>query len=289
MRDEAPAGLRAQFAGKTVTMWLFAINLVVYVLDQVLHGSMRAHAFAPTEWGSFTVFQGITRLQLWRLVTYQFIHSYVSFFHIFFNMAVLLSFGPIVERLWGSCRFLAFYLACGLVGVCLFIPLSYFPQVFGWSDDTQLIGASGSILGIMVAVAVMFPTMTVGIPFTPIRFPAPVMAWVCVGISALSLIVGSMNAGGEAAHIGGIAMGYLLAKQPWLLGWLPREFSLGGWFQRARTTRTLARGVKQRRAEADEEAEVDRILDKVRAHGLHSLTRGEKKALDRASERLKSL
>ncbi|MFQ5517842.1 MAG: rhomboid family intramembrane serine protease, partial [Acidimicrobiia bacterium] len=83
------------------------LNAVVFLLDNILFNSNRGNWLAPWGWGSFSVTKAIGSLQLWRFVTYQFIHA--NFFHVFFNMLAVYFFGPIMERWWGSRRFLIFY------------------------------------------------------------------------------------------------------------------------------------------------------------------------------------
>ena len=63
------------------------------------------------QWGYFSVTEGIHRFQIWRWLTYQFLHH--DFWHLLFNMIGLYFFGPLMERWWGSRRFLGFYLMCG--------------------------------------------------------------------------------------------------------------------------------------------------------------------------------
>ena len=96
----------------------------------------------------------------------------------------------------------------------------------------------------------------------------------------LSLMVGSANAGGEAAHLGGAALGWLLVRNPSWLGFADRLSP-----NQIRTSLQQSRNHSRRQSGVREENEVDRILDKVRANGLASLTRREKKMLQRATDR----
>ena len=110
-------GLGDRLSGASVVTWLLGINGVVFLLDSVLGGSTRGNALAPSYWGHFSVDKAITGLQIWRGITYQFLHG--NFFHLFFNMLALYFFGPLMERWWGSKRFLAFLSAVrlGRIGV----------------------------------------------------------------------------------------------------------------------------------------------------------------------------
>lgn len=279
---ESTTTWRGQFTGMSVTMWLLLINVVIYFVDRIMFGSMRAHDYSPTVWGAFSFNDFFGRWQLWRLGTYQFLHSPTDFLHILFNMMVLLSFGPIIERWWGKWRFLAFYLLCGISGAFMFSVLCLFPGLIGLSKHATLVGASGSIFGLLIAAATLYPRQNMRVMFLPIELRLRVVAGILFGITLLSLLVGAQNAGGEAAHLGGLVTGFMLIRFPGVLGFVPQEFSFRLASNRGAFEKKRARELE---AEQRENAEVDRILDKVRANGLHSLTKAEQKALQRATDR----
>ena len=89
----------------SVSTWIIVINVVIFVADTASRGLL-------THWGSFSVVGGFRHLQLWRLITFQFLH--VGPLHLIFNMLWLYFLGPIVEPWLGKRRFVAFYLACGV-------------------------------------------------------------------------------------------------------------------------------------------------------------------------------
>src|SRR4051812_16467693 len=102
----------------SVTTWLIVINIVVYLVGIVYHpfyyqivSPRDGHAIVmpPVEfWGHFSVLLGIQNFQIWRFLTFQFLHA--SFSHILFNMFALYFFGPLVEQALGRERYLGFYL-----------------------------------------------------------------------------------------------------------------------------------------------------------------------------------
>jgi hypothetical protein len=117
--------------------------------------------------------------------------------------------------------------------------------------------------------------------FFVLPIPIRVLAWLIVGVAAYTVLakghVAGSNAGGDAAHLGGALLGFLLIRSPALLNWQPRLFSAaprgpGRWQRRQQESRR-------------DTAEVDRILTKVKEHGLHSLSRREKKILQKATEK----
>jgi len=271
----------------SITMWLLIINCVVFLLDSILAAGARTRGLTPeamgllSYFGNFNVGEGIFGFQLWRLVTYQFLHA--GLFHILINMIVLYFFGPLMESWWGSRRFLAFYLLCGISGAILMSLLAPLLPLIATTD--RLVGASGSIFGILVGAAILFPNQQVMLLIPPIPMSLRTLALALLGITTLKIIVGA-NTGGEAAHLGGAALGFLFVRYPYWLDWadsLPSARSGAG---RPSPTQKI----KQKLAEAQqaqrqrEEQEVDRILDKVKDKGLQSLTRQEKKILNRATE-----
>lgn len=193
------------FKGMSVVMWLIVINAVVFLWDGVFVGSARGSGLAFETHAYFNVEKAIHQLQLWRWVTYQFVHA--GFYHIFFNMLVLFFFGPMIERWWGSRRFLAFYLLCGICGAFVTTLLGSMPGLIFFTPKTVLVGASGSIFGILVACAVLYPHQRVMLIFPPIPMSMRTLALGLLAISVLSVVAGSVNAGGEAAHLGGANTG----------------------------------------------------------------------------------
>jgi len=286
------------FDSKSMVTWLLLINVGVFLIDSVMGSARRGAVLAPFNWGNFNVDQAIYGGQVWRFFTYQFLHG--GFFHILFNMIGLYFFGPLMEQWWGSKRFLAFYLLCGSSGAVLFSLMAIFvPGVIfdasmietarslgatemDISRISALIGASGAVFGILAACATLFPHQRVQLLIPPVPMSMRTMAFIFLGLSALSVVAGSANAGGDAAHLGGAFLGVVLVKKAGWLSWADRVSPSGisGGIQNG-----IAEGRYQKKIERERatEAEVDRILAKVSEKGLASLTRKEKKTLNDAS------
>ncbi|MEX2386861.1 MAG: rhomboid family intramembrane serine protease, partial [Phycisphaeraceae bacterium] len=191
-------------------------------------------------------------------------------------------FGPMVESYFGSRRFLAYYLLCGIGGVVGYLVLWGF-QVFDTTAAVPLVGASAGVFGSMVAALFVAPNARV-LLFFLIPVPLKAIIFVSLFVAVFVLVGGGRNPGGEAAHLGGALVGLILVRLPRSLDWADR---IGGsphgpslrerWDQK--------RQQRQRQQQASEEAEVDRILEKVKTQGLQSLTAREKKTLSRATER----
>jgi membrane associated rhomboid family serine protease len=161
----------------------------------------------------------------WQFITYMFLHSSESFFHILFNMFALWMFGSTLENLWGPARFLAFYIVCGLgAGITQALALTYDISQYntmyelGQISVEQLymlvnvptLGASGAVMGIFAAFAYTFPNSQMII--LPIPFPIKAK-WALLGLAVLDVLGGiSSESTGIAhfAHLGGAAVGIII-------------------------------------------------------------------------------
>ena len=244
--------------------WLLIINVVVYVLT-ILSGRLANFAF---EWLSVYPRTPAMSLQIWRLITYQFLHDTVGLGHILYNMIILYFLGVMLERTWGAVKFLKFYLLCGAAGGIAYPILAY----IGWLDKGPLVGASGGILGVIAACALMFPNVRVLVLFIfPVRLV--IVALFLAGYAVLTLIRPDKlgNAGGEAAHLGGMIAGAIyVLSQSWRL-----RFKSGIKHRFGQKKAANMRSVQ---------IDLDPILDKVHREGIQSLTRREKRVLKQATE-----
>ena len=234
--------------------------LLVYILQAITRQNG-----APLDiWGRLDFDDALGFKQPWRLITYQYLHGGVG--HFFFNMIGLYFFLPLLERIWGWKKTLAFFTLGGVAAGLVFGLMQWLiPQFRG----IGLIGASGSVLSTIGAVALLLPEtqLILVLFFVPVRIAAAVFG---VYYLLSAILDRSLS---DAAHLGGLAFGFLA---PWLIG---------PWFYRRRKNRNRRRLQRAAELEQTEQLTVDRILEKVSHHGMHSLSRSEKKALQRATER----
>jgi membrane associated rhomboid family serine protease len=232
----------------------------------------------------------------WTLLTYAFTH--VDFFHVLFNMLALFFFGPPLEERWGAQGFLRFYLVSA-AGAALFSLLQ--PALY-------VIGASGAVYGVMLAFALYWPN-------SPIYIFGifPIAAKWLVGGLALFSILSIMGGGGGGiahwAHLGGFITAFAYLKSPWApsaWGEIPTRArtkqsrsspsALLPWVGKGKearreapastaAARTAPQSAAASRAERELLDDVDRILDKISAEGIQSLTAEERKRLDEVSRR----
>lgn len=231
--------------------------------------------------GHFSTGKGFLQLEVWRLVTFQFLHA--NLMHLLVNMIGLFFFGGLVESRLGRRLYLAFYLVCGIFGAVMYLLLNLLgqyaplPPFLTVNLFTPLIGASAGVFGVLMAAARIAPNTPVAFMFIiPMRMST--LIYLLVGLAVLTLITSGPNAGGEAAHIGGAIAGWFFIRNAHLLG----DFFdvLGPRAGPGRQPPSRPRADKRRAA--DEQA-IDRILVKVRDRGIKSLNRRERRILEKAS------
>lgn len=220
--------------------------------------------------------QLVTRL--WTPITYMFMHDDV--FHILFNMLWLFWMGQLFEEYLGKNRIVGMYFMGGLAGAALYILFFNVLPVFASAlPYITVVGASASVMAIVIATATLLPDYTVYLMFLgPVKLKW--LALIYVVIDFLSIL--GPNAGGEIAHLGGALLGFIYIKQlksghDWNR---PVERVLN---QRPRVTVASKNRNHQPVSARPREEEIDRILDKISQSGYESLNKQEKETLFRAS------
>lgn len=178
-----------------VTMSLLILNVGLFLLLYLFPRAFGYLALTPV-----LVIRGNA---WWQLLTYMFLHSPTSFYHILFNMLALYMFGIRLEQRLGSWEFLLYYLVCG-VGAGLFTLLVHWYTGLG---GVSVIGASGAIYGILLGFAVLFPDAVIFVFFIPMRARLAVLVF--AGIALFSSL--SSRGGGVAhiTHLAGLVFGFL--------------------------------------------------------------------------------
>ncbi len=244
---------------------LLIVNGIGFLLQMMVGGQMIAFLglIPRLAW---------SRLYIWQFVTYMFLHG--GFFHILINMYALWVFGCEVERMWGPRAFYKYYFITGIgAGIIhtLLTPMSLIPTI----------GASGAVLGVLTAFAVMFPDRQITLLLffiLPVTMRARTLALFFAGMSLFSGVLGSRDGVAHFAHLGGMLVGYLYMKRGSKLDFLWRPFQEWRRNRRIRLAREKEENLeKLRRA-------VDRILDKANEVGMENLTREEKMLLKKASK-----
>ena len=235
----------------------------------------------------------------WTIVTYMFLHEQLM--HILWNMLALYLFGRIFLSFFSVRHFVGVYVLGGIFGGLAFL-LAYniFPYFAPYVGHSFLVGASASVLAVVVASAVRAPDYRINLLFFG-NVKLSLLAWVFVGVSVLML--SSSNAGGNFAHLGGAFAGWLVAfmlnkgTDITVLVNKPIDFIVSVFSKRPQAKRRKAKftySASSAKRSSDysynaqkkaDEAEVDRILEKIKKGGYASLTEDEKKRLFDASSK----
>ena len=157
----------------------------------------------------------------YQYLSHMFMHGSIT--HIFFNMFALWMFGRVLESVWGSKRFLIYYLVTGL-GAAALHTLVLWLQMGNLATEAQAfintpsidiptVGASGAVFGVLLAFGMLFPNTRLMLLFPPIPIKAK---WFVIGYGVIELFAGVLNQPGDNiahfAHLGGMIFGFLLIK-----------------------------------------------------------------------------
>ena len=246
--DKRVEGLRAKFRIAPVTVCLAAAMVAVFALEYVMSAAGRPALF---EWFALSR-DALARGRWWTIVTHLFLHA--NTLHLLVNVLGLWFMGPEVELMFGRAKYLTLFLASGVAGGLL--------QTAFASPESELIGASGSVCGILLAFTTAYPEMPLRalIFFVlPVRMKAKTLGRGLIIFSALCAAFRVVPQIGHLAHLGGALAGALLTR--W---WLPREPR-----RQPRVSMTTA----------ERAADADALLQRVAEEGIESLSREEQERL----------
>jgi membrane associated rhomboid family serine protease len=301
-RREGPSFLGSFIERGTICKWLIGVNVFFFVIQMVtrvqgvvdfggvqIGGEWKPGPFTQALWLDVDkVLSG----QVWRLLTYAFLHDTANIWHILFNMLFLWWFGSDVEDLYGPREFLTFYLTSAVVGGVAFVlgALAGLPP-----PPAIALGASGAVTAVLVLCACHFPRRVI---YLFMFLPVPIWAFVVFSVvqDTFGLLGGVHTGVASAVHLGGAAFGFLYYKYHWrLTGLLPQ---LKTWNRRRSQPRLRVYHEEEAKAPVsvaaaapvdDEllEAKMDAILEKISRVGKENLTESELQVLRRASEKFK--
>jgi membrane associated rhomboid family serine protease len=230
-------------------------------------------------------------LRPWTIITYMFTHQ--ELLHIVVNLLWLYWFGNIFLEYLDQKKLVAVYLLGGISGAFTYvIAYNVFPAFSSIAGDSiPLLGASASVMAIVVAIAVYVPDYTVYL-FLLGRVK---IKYIALGIFILTSVMDfSVNSGGKLAHIGGAIFGYLYTAS------YRQGHDIGKWINRIidfivtifRPSKKLKVTYKKpvdeheyNKTRMEHQAQINKILDKISKGGYDSLTREEKDLLFRESQK----
>lgn len=205
---------------------------------------------------------------------------HAGFFHILFNMLWLYWMGQIFEEYLGNKRTIGLYLLGGLSGALFFVlAYNFLPAFAGVVSGSTVVGASASVMAIIIATATLLPDYTISLMFIgPVR-----LKWIAIFYVLIDFLsIAGPNAGGEIAHLGGALFGFIYIKQ------LQRGHdwigAIRGIFKSSSKLKVATRNSDRNSNSKPRQEEIDRILDKISQAGYDSLNKQEKEVLFRASK-----
>jgi membrane associated rhomboid family serine protease len=280
--------------GSNLTRLIY-INVVVFIvisIGSIIGYLLKNEGLAVTILNLLSVPSSLNSLLLrpWTIITYMFTHK--DILHILFNMLWLYWFGMIFLEYLDQKKLVAVYLLGGVSGAIVYIiSFNVFPVFADIVSESVAIGASASVMAIVIAAAVYVPDYQVNLLF----FGRIKIKYIALLIFIFTSVMDfSVNSGGKLAHIGGALLGYLYIIQ------LRQGRDIGKWINRIIdffttifkprkkirvTYKKPVTDYDYRKAKADHQEKINKILDKISKAGYDSLTREEKDLLFSESQK----
>ena len=260
MPSMTPAVKTLIIANALIFAALYAVSFfggqVVYAVETVL-------GIYPQHWVDWLPFAPV-----WQLVTWGFLHSTDNPMHILGNMLFLYFLGTMLEGVIGTRRLFAVYFSALLVSGIATLGTGLF-----MNPDIPTVGASGAVLCVVVAMAVLRPQTRIIFILFPITLRTLAIIYVSFDVfGLLQSLKGAETNVAHFAHLSGAAWGFLIARQGWI--WRDPVQQVSEW-----------RAAREEKQSIDDEVRLDELLAKINRSGIGSLTAGEKAFLKRTSKR----
>lgn len=284
--------MRDSYHTPRMTTWLITVLIFAFLIQSVL-----------LFYGDFELAQhlalsvdGLKHGKIWQLITFQFLHSTPWPWHVLFNCLGLYFFGRPVEEIVGGRRFLGLYLVAGIAGGLTQVLVT---TVLPRHMDIPVVGASAGVCGMIAIFCAINPMqeLTTWIYFLPITIRAKYFLIALAAYSVFGTLV-PLSSVAHAAHLGGILVGlgyvrfahrYSSESVSEWFSWLPgKRVGTAPPVSRAKNSRWQRPPTQGQSSASFISREVDPILDKISAHGIHSLTEKERKTLEAARRRMSS-
>lgn len=302
MREQKPARQPSSCCSRIKRLSAFA--WIMLAISAVFVAQFFSDSLSPVMLEGAVSVQKLASGQFWTLVTYMFVHGSVG--HFMLNMLMLWFVGGQVQNLFGGRHFLRIFFLSGLAGAALEMAVNGF--VHG-DTATPLVGASASVFGLLLALAVLLPEEQITV-FIYFIVPVPMRLWTLAKalvvmqtfFAAAGLFFPSWLPEGLKiayfAHLGGAFVGWFYART---LGYGGRPLTYRSqWQPQSKQQYAVPAACAEKRARrqmdfeqealfpappagSDLETEVNDILDKILMEGIDSLTETEKRLLERAS------
>jgi len=289
--------------GTPVVKYIIIVNVAVFLLqifsvrdvrvtdDDTPPGYYRTPRVSIVqEWFQLDTDKVVHNGQVWRLLTHAFCHDRANLLHIVINMLCLYWFGVTIELKYGSREFLFFYLTAAMFAGVAFVGLDLLT-----GTSSIGIGASGAVMAVMMVYAMHYPGQIIYLFFfIPLQIRWAMVIYVIYDLyPTLRALAGDRVFTGiaHAAHLGGVAFGYLYVHFQWRLAGFGEGITMPRWRRKPRLR--IVR-VEERRPEPKPEPatgpsnRLDEVLAKISRSGQGSLTEEERAILHSESDRLKN-
>lgn len=291
--------LQQRFRQGNISLQLIYINIGVFLLQTLTNIVLllfNVYNGFPTQWFEMPADVMHFLIQPWSVVTYMFFHA--DFFHLLFNMLWLYWFGQLFLYSYSARHLRDLYILGGIAGGLLYM-LAYniFPYFHSMVGTSMLIGASASVLAIVIATAVSMPNYKLNLLF----FGEVRLKYVALIVIITDLLfITSNNAGGHIAHLGGALAGWWFARgirdgKYDATSWINVTIeTVTGWFRNSAQSKKARMKVHAGKHAKDydynarkkaKDDEIDRILDKIKKSGYDGLTKEEKNRLFKESHK----
>lgn len=286
--------IRASFKSGSMLTKLIYINMAVFLVIKILAVfafllNTNSTTFPLVYWFSVPADLSLLKFRPWTLFTYMFLHE--GFLHILFNMLWLYWFGKIFLQYLSEKQLLNVYILGGLAGALLYIlAFNAFPVFRGVVPNSFALGASASVLAIVIAISVYVPDYTIHLMFIgSVKLKYIAVASILIDI----LSIAGSNSGGHIAHLGGAFFGYLFISRlrkgrDFTKGFSSFTDSFGNMFKRKPKMKVSYRkpitDMEYNVQKASKQEEMDKILDIIAKSGYDSLSKKEKEILFKMSK-----
>jgi membrane associated rhomboid family serine protease len=299
--------IKKKYKTGSIVFKLIFINVGIFIAFGILNlfALFGLPVISVREWFGISADMDIFLYRPWTFVSYMFIHD--GIWHLVFNMLVLYWMGQIFIQFITQKRLLSVYILGGIFATLLYIlAFNFLPALQPYLAGTNAVGSSGAVYAIMVAVAAFVPDYEIGLLFIGrVKLKYMVLALIIINLLSISGGNGQIveNAGGHIIHLSGALFGYIFAIRlkkgkdltkgfsafmDWIVSLFKKNPKMKVTSNKYKTSQKQPfnnppskpkSDFDYKRQKADEQAEIDRILDKISKYGYDNLTKEEKNTL----------
>lgn len=294
--------IKRSYKSGNITTRIVYVNVAVFIVARLLMVFLNLSGLSDSksviiDWLAVPSHMPQLFIRPWTIITYQFLH--LEFLHIVVNMLWLFWFGQLFQNIFSRRQVLSVYFWGGLWGaIFYFISFNFIPYFQESEFADQMLGASASILAIVVAAATASPNQIIHLAL----IGKVKLKYLAIGAVLIDLMcITYSNSGGHIAHLGGAFAGYWFAtaylkNNKDYTRWIAQIIDFFATYSSKKKPKMKARKTSYKRAadkktemeynkqKKEKQAEIDKILEKIKQSGYNSLTKSEKEALFKASK-----